>query len=92
MRDYVKQRFDNWIGPDGCDTSYKGSDPDWMEEEERWATLRYMDEDFKVGQGQESGASPFKKRPIKNGSPKTLLSNQDEKIPDVLVSHEKKED
>ena len=47
MRDYVKQRFDNWIGPDGCDTSYKGSDPDWMEEEERWARLRYMDEDLR---------------------------------------------
>ena len=81
MRDYVKQRFDNWIGPDGCDTSYKGSDPDWMEEEERWARLRYMDEDFKVGQGQESGGTPNEK-----STPLTLLSNQDEKIPDVLVN------
>ena len=87
MRDYVKQRFDNWIGADGCDTSYKGSDPDWMEEEERWARLRYMDEDFKVGQGQESGGSPFDALP-----PSTLLSNQDEKIPDVLADHEKKEE
>ena len=40
MRDYVKQRFDNWIGADGCATSYKGSDPDWMDDEERWARLR----------------------------------------------------
>ena len=87
MRDYVKQRFDNWIGADGCDTSYKGSDPDWMEEEERWAKLRYMDENFKIGQGQESGESPIKK-----STPSTLLSNQDEKISDVLVTHEKKED
>ena len=87
MRDYVKQRFDNWIGADGCDTSYKGSDPDWMEEEARWARLRYMVEDFKVGQGQESGESPIKK-----STPSTLLSNQDKKIPDVLADHEKKED
>ena len=87
MRDYVKQRFDNWIGADGCDTSYKGSDPDWMEEERKWETLRYIDEVFKTVQGQESGESPLKK-----STPSTLLSNQDEKIPDVLVSHEKKED
>ena len=82
MRDYVKQRFDNWIGADGCDTSYKGSDPDWMEEEQKWA----REEQFKTDRGQESGESPIKK-----STPSTLLSNQDEN-PDVLVSHEKKED
>ena len=58
-----------------------------MQEEERWATLRYMDEYFKVGQGQESGGTPNEK-----STPSTLLLNQDEKIPDVLADHEKKED
>jgi hypothetical protein len=84
MRDYVKQRFDNWIGADGCDTSYKGSDPDWMEEENPWHYGYWRNyQDFKVGQGQESGGTPIDALP-----PKTLLSNQDEKIPDVLVNQD----
>ena len=77
MRDYVKSRFDAWIGADGCDLDYKGSDPQWMEEERKWA----IEKQFQADQGQESGESPLKK-----SIPSALLSNQEEN-PDVLVSH-----
>jgi|TARA_Y100001963_G_C6541554_1_gene335751 hypothetical protein len=29
-------RIREWIGPDGCDRDYKGSDPEWMDEEKEW--------------------------------------------------------